>query len=439
MQALRSMDPCLTVGLDEGDPARADGPAQGAGPLLRGQNRILRMVAAGEPLSQVLDALIRFMEAQSGKALCSVLLVDASKTHLRWASAPSLPEAYNQDVDGLRIGAVSGSCGTAVHRKRPVIVSDIEHDPLWARARELALSHDLRACTSAPILDGQGEPLGTFAFYYREPRAPSSRDLALLEISRDLAGIAIERSQSTARIEEALRARDNFLTVASHELKTPIATLLLQITSLERLQRAAGSMPLREIAPKLGNLERQGKKLLKLVEQLLDATQLLSGRLEVERAPVDLTQTVRDVVGRLLEGVAEVAPEVEIHAEGPVVCEGDGFRIEQVIVNLLSNAWKFGRGAPVEISVERSDSAARLVVRDHGIGIAPADHARIFQQFERAVSVRNYGGLGLGLWVTRQLVERMQGRISVQSELDAGSTFTVELPLPHEQVSPDHR
>ncbi|WP_437967233.1 GAF domain-containing sensor histidine kinase [Sorangium sp. So ce260] len=430
MQALRSMDPCLTVGLDGGEPARADGLARGAGPLLRGQNRILRMVASGEPLSRVLDELIRFMEAQSGNALCSVLLVDASKTHLRWASAPSLPEAYNQDVDGLRIGAVSGSCGTAIHRRQPVIVSDIEHDPLWARARQLALSHGLKACTSTPILDGEGEPLGTFAFYYREARAPGSRDLALLEISRDLAGIAIERSRSTARIEEALRARDNFLTVASHELKTPIATLLLQITSLERLQRAAGSMPLKEIAPKLGNLERQGKKLLKLVEQLLDATQLLSGRLELERAPVDLAQTVRDVVGRLLEGIADVAPEVEIRADGPVICEGDGFRIEQVVVNLLSNAWKFGRGAPVEISVDRCDSAARLVVRDRGIGIAPADHARIFQQFERAVSVRNYGGLGLGLWLTRQLVERMRGRISVQSELDAGSTFTVELPLP---------
>lgn len=131
---------------------------------------------------------------------------------------------------------------------------------------------------------------------------------------------------------------------------------------------------------------------------------------------------------------------VEIHGsspDGPVICEDDAFRIEQVLVNLLSNAWKFGRGAPVEISADRSDSAARLLVRDRGIGIAPADHARIFQQFERAVSVRNYGGLGL--WRTRQLVERMRGRISVQSELDAGATFTVELPLPHEQVCPDHR
>ncbi|KYF74042.1 hypothetical protein BE11_23830 [Sorangium cellulosum] len=433
------MDLCLTAGPDGSGSARPERLTRGAGPLLRGQNRILRMVASGEPLSRVLDELLRFMEAQSGRALCSVLLVDESRTHLRWASAPSLPEAYNQDVDGLSIGAVSGSCGTAVFRKQTVVVSDIERDPLWARSRDLALSHGLRACTSVPILDREGEVLGTFAFYYREAREPSARDLGLIEISKDLAGIAIENSRSATRTAEALRARDDFLAVASHELKTPIATLLLQITSLERLQRVAGAIPIQEIAPKLGNLERQGKKLLKLVEQLLDATQLLSGRLEIERAPVDLAQTVRDVVERLLDGVVEVAPEVELHADGPVFCEGDGFRIEQVVVNLLSNAWKFGRGAPVEITVEQGDGAARLLVRDRGIGIAPEDQARIFQQFERAVSVRNYGGLGLGLWLTRQLVERMRGRISVQSELDAGSTFTVELPVPHEQVCPDHR
>ncbi|WP_437733811.1 sensor histidine kinase [Sorangium sp. So ce1335] len=432
------MDPDLAAGLD-GRASRAERLTRGAGPLLRGQNRILRMIASGEPLSRVLDELIRLMEAQSGRALCSILLVDETRKVLRWASAPSLPEAYNQDVNGLSVGAVSGSCGTAILRKQTVVVSDIARDPLWARSRDLALSHGLKACTSTPILDCQGEVLGTLAFYYREARSPGPRDLGLMDICKDLAGIAIERGRSAARAEEALRTRDDFLAVASHELKTPIATLLLQITSLERLQRAAGALPIQEIAPRLGNLGRQGKKLLRLVEQLLDATQLLSGRIEVERAPVDLAQVVRDVVDRLLEGVAEVAPEVEIRAEGPVVCEGDGFRIEQVVVNLLSNAWKFGRGAPVEIEVERGDGAARLLVRDRGIGIAPEDQARIFQQFERAVSVRNYGGLGLGLWLTRQLVERMRGRISVQSELGAGSTFTVELPLHHDQVCPDHR
>ncbi|WP_437675563.1 sensor histidine kinase [Sorangium sp. So ce131] len=397
------------------------------------------MVASGEPLSRVLDELIGFMEAQSAEALCSLLLVDASGTRLRWAAAPSLPEAYNREVDGLLVGAVSGSCGTAVYRKKTVIVSDIEHDPLWEQARALALSHGLRACTSSPILDSRGEVLGTFAFYYRDPREPSARDLALIEISRDLAGIAIERSRSTARIEEALRARDDFLAVASHELKTPIATLLLQVKALERVQRGREEVPVRELAPRVGKLERQGKKLLGLVEQLLDATQLLSGRIEIERAPVDLAEAARDVVGRLLDGLGDDAPAIHVHAQGPVICLGDGFRLEQVLVNLLSNAMKFGRGAPVEVTVEAGERAARLLVEDRGIGIAPEDHARIFQQFERAVSVRNYGGLGLSLWLSRQLVERMQGRISVQSELGAGSTFTVELPLYHEQIRLDHR
>ncbi len=148
------------------------------------------MVASGEPLSRILDELICFMGAQFGEALCSVLLVDETKTRLQRASAPSLPEAYDRHVDGLRIGAVSGSRGTAIYRKQMGIVSGIEHGPLWAQARSLALSSTLRACTSAPILDSQGEPLGTFAFYYRTARRPSARDLAPIDISRDLAGSA---------------------------------------------------------------------------------------------------------------------------------------------------------------------------------------------------------------------------------------------------------
>ncbi|AUX48584.1 hypothetical protein SOCE26_101230 [Sorangium cellulosum] len=428
MEASIPTDPRPAAGVDRDRRARRGRQKRGAGSLLRGQNQILRMVASGEPLSRILDELIDFMEVQSSEALCSILLVDASRTHLRWASAPSLPEAYNREVDGLLVGAVNGSCGTAAHRKKTVIVSDIEHDPLWEQARALALFHGLRACTSSPILGSQGEVLGTFAFYYRAPRAPSARDLALIEISRDLAGIAIERSRSRARVEEALRARDDFLAVASHELKTPIATLLLQIKALERLQRGREEIPVQALAPKVVKLERQGRKLLGLVEQLLDATQLLSGRIEIERAPVDLAETARDVAGRMLDGLGDHTPAIHVHAVAPVMCLGDGFRIEQVLVNLLSNALKFGHGAPIEVTVEAGERAARLLVQDRGIGIAPEDQGRIFQQFERAVSARNYGGLGLSLWLSRQLVERMQGRISVQSELGAGSTFIVELP-----------
>ena len=403
--------------------------------MLRGQNRILRMVASNEPLQRVLDELIRFMEAESDEALCSVLVLDEEGTRLHWVSAPSLPVAYNIERDPLLVGPRNGSCGTAIYRRAQVIVTDIASDPLWDTSRGVALSHGLKACTSMPILDSKGDPLGTFAFYYREPREPSAYDLHLIEVSRDLASIAIERSRTFARLEEAVNARNMFLAVASHELKTPLTTLLLQTKALKRALREASGAPgvpldVQKTAPKIDNLDRQAVRLSRLIDELLDVSKLISGRMDLEHEPVDFVQIVREVTGQIVGAPQHDRAPVELHLEESVICEGDPFRIEQIVTNLLSNALKFSAGKPVEVSVARAGGAARLTVRDHGIGIAQEDQSRIFQQFERAVSVRDYGGFGLGLWLTRQLVERMGGRITVESELGAGSTFTVDLPAP---------
>ena len=121
--------------------------------------------------------------------------------------------------------------------------------------------------------------------------------------------------------------------------------------------------------------------------------------------------------------------DAAICADGNVIGNWDRLRVEQIVTNLVSNAVKYGRGRPVEITVSRAGERARLTVRDHGIGIAPEHQARIFGRFERAVSERHYGGLGLGLWLVRRIVDALGGTIALESELDAGSTFTVELPL----------
>ena len=169
--------------------------------LLAAQKQVLEMVAAGAPLPAVLDTLARNVEAQSEGLLCSILLLDRDGVHLRDGSGPSLPDSYRQAVDGIAIGSSAGSCGTAAYRREAVIVTDVATDPLWADYRDLALSHGLRACWSTPILLSGGEVLGTFAMYYRQPRAPDQRDLELIERATHIAGIAIERR----RAEEALR------------------------------------------------------------------------------------------------------------------------------------------------------------------------------------------------------------------------------------------
>lgn len=159
------------------------------------------MIASGAPLGEILDVLARDLEAQAEGMLCSILLLDRDGVHLRDGAGPSLPESYRRAVDGITIGPTVGSCGTAAYRGEPVIVADIETDPLWRDYRELAREHGLRACWSTPIVSPRGEVLGTFAMYYREPRAPDQRDLELIERATHIAGIAIER----VRADEALR------------------------------------------------------------------------------------------------------------------------------------------------------------------------------------------------------------------------------------------
>src|SRR3990170_757836 len=172
--------------------------------LLAGEKRVLEMVARGAPLQEVLEVLARHVEEQANGMLCSILLLDQSGANLRHGAAPSLPDAYSQAVDGIAIGPKVGSCGTAAYLKRPVIVSDIASDPLWADVRDLALSHGLRACWSTPILASNGAVLGTMALYYREPREPNAQDLELIERVTQIAGIAIDRRLA----DEALRLRE---------------------------------------------------------------------------------------------------------------------------------------------------------------------------------------------------------------------------------------
>lgn len=171
--------------------------------LLAGEKRLLEMVARGDSLPRILDALCRLVEELSSDALASILLLEDGN-RLRHGAAPSLPQAYIDAIDGAPIGPSAGSCGTAAYRGRPVIVSDIAHDPLWADYREIALPHGLRACWSSPILSSEDKVLGTFAVYYREARSPTPEQLEIIEQVTHLASIALERK----RAENAVRASE---------------------------------------------------------------------------------------------------------------------------------------------------------------------------------------------------------------------------------------
>jgi GAF domain-containing protein len=168
--------------------------------FLAGQEKVLEMINANAPLREVLTSLVQLMEAQSPEMLCSVLLLSDDGDHIRHGAAPSLPEEYVKAIDGEPIGPRNGSCGTAMWRGKPVIVTDILADPLWEDYRDLASASGLGACWSTPILSGKGKVLGSFAMYYRQPRAPSGVEARLTEVATRLAGQAIEARVAQERL-----------------------------------------------------------------------------------------------------------------------------------------------------------------------------------------------------------------------------------------------
>jgi signal transduction histidine kinase len=240
-----------------------------------------------------------------------------------------------------------------------------------------------------------------------------------------------------AQLQEAVRTRDEFLSVASHELKTPLTSLTLQIDQLRRL--AAGGRAISSSAALLEAAKRQTVRLNDLVEQLLDVSRIATQRLAVHVDEVDLAEITRDICDRFRPQAEAARSRLHVEAQAPVRGRWDRFRIEQVLGNLLSNAIKYGRGKPISVGVTTADDMARVAVHDEGIGIAHGDVSRIFGRFERAVSSRHYGGLGLGLYIAHEVVEAHGGCILVQSEPGQGSTFTVLLPLhgPHIDVEAD--
>lgn len=257
-----------------------------------------------------------------------------------------------------------------------------------------------------------------------------TRDLTERRRNEDQARQLAREQIARAAAEEQVRARDQFLSIASHELRTPLNPLQLQIQLLLRLARAGtlASQPPDRLVAMLETAERSVKQFARLVTQLLDLSRLVAGGLDLRLEEVDLAAVAREAAARYGPELAQAGCELRLAADRPAVGRWDRLRLEQVLTNLLSNAVKYGAGKPVEVAVAAGEGKAVLTVRDQGIGIAAADQARIFDRFERAVSGYEYGGLGLGLYIVRQIVEALGGDVRVDSAPGAGATFTVELP-----------
>jgi two-component system OmpR family sensor kinase len=226
-----------------------------------------------------------------------------------------------------------------------------------------------------------------------------------------------------------VQLRDDFLSVAGHELRTPLTALQLHLQSAVRMLTRGAPDAGERARARVESAALMTERLGTLVGALLDVSRLSAGAARLDREPFELGQLVHEVAARFGVQSERVGSRLEVDAEPGLVGDWDHARLDQVLTNLLGNAVKYGAGAPIAVEAKRSEAGVRVVVRDGGIGIAPVDQQRVFERFERAVSDRNYGGLGIGLWVSKQLVEAHGGRIGVDSAPGQGSSFWVELPL----------
>jgi signal transduction histidine kinase len=299
---------------------------------------------------------------------------------------------------------------------------------IWA-----ALRFEQRGTTAALLLVSVIAVSATSASgSYFAARTPHER---LLMTDCYMAVTALSMLTLAAALAErraAIGVRDEFISIASHELKTPLTALKLRLASAVRIQRHPAprdSDAEQKLERALTAAGTTTDRLVSLVDDLLDASRLTAGRLALHLESVPLADLVNDVVGRVREQAADGGSRIDVTIGEPVIGRWDRSRIEQVVTNLLSNAIKYGAGRPIRVTTRALDGRVQLDVQDEGVGISRADQGRIFQAFEQVTSATRVGGLGLGLYIGRQIAVAHGGSLSVDSKPGQGSTFSLELPL----------
>jgi signal transduction histidine kinase len=275
-----------------------------------------------------------------------------------------------------------------------------------------------------------------------QQRREMRRQMEALERSRrEQETLLGELNKTQEELQRSLRMRDDFMSLVAHELRTPLNTLFLE-TQMRSLQLKRGNMPAfnpDQMANMIKRDERQIKAMIRLIDDMLDVSRMKSGTLSIRPGKVELMGLLERVVNDLSLQAAAAGSILQLAAHAPVEGWWDEFRIEQVIVNLLTNALRYGGGGAVEISVhkvecEAGGSTVRIDVRDHGKGIAPDFIDRIFEPYERGAKSGEPKGLGLGLYISRQLASSHGGQLTVQSAPGQGATFSLTLPCAEADV-----
>lgn len=395
-------------------------------------------------IGEVLESMALIFEKQHPGLKCSVLLLDEERCSVLVGAGPSLPEEYNQAIEGLRIGPTVGSCGTASYWNTRVIVEDIQNDPLWVNLREYAVKAGLAACWSQPILSSEGVVLGATALYSAEPRTPTKHELVQLETSARMFGLAIERTHAESALRELeaqLRqaAKMEALGVLAgglaHDFNNVLATVMGNAElALESITKTDPTRPM------LNEIITASRSAAEICNQMLAYV----GRGVLSIQHLECNRLIEEFGGLLQVTLSKKATLIYELSDDPQFLEADKTQLGQVLMNLITNAAEAlgNETGQIRITTEtvqldastlrklnpRSDLNAgeyvRLTVHDNGIGMTQEVQAKIFDPF----FTTKFSGRGLGLAAVQGIVLRHHGWIGLKSEPGEGTTFTLLFP-----------
>ncbi|MGN8140329.1 hybrid sensor histidine kinase/response regulator [Pseudomonas sp. 22105] len=273
--------------------------------------------------------------------------------------------------------------------------------------------------------------VNVFVDLYRQSKAMKQQVEALEQSRREQEALLQQLQRTQGELEQAVRMRDDFMSIVAHEVRTPLNGLILE-TQLRKMHLArdnAAAFTLDKMHAMVDRDERQIKSLIRLIEDMLDVSRIRTGKLSIRPTRFNLAQLVGNVLQNFAQQIEAAETEVSFTAAEPVEGNWDEFRIEQVVSNLLTNALRYGGKSPIQVRVYRQGNEARVEVQDQGIGISEENQKRIFQQFERVSAKTVVAGLGLGLFISEQIVAAHGGSIVVESKINEGALFRVCLPL----------
>ncbi len=399
--------------------------------LQKGQTRVLDLLYRNQPLQEVCTAIVETIEVVEEGLLCSILQLDDKCGTLHKVAAPSLPDFYNDAIEGTKIGAEVGSCGAAAFHGRRVVVADILNHPNWARARRLIEKTSLRSCWSQPIFASDGKVLGTFAIYYTEPREPGPFELELINSAAELTALAINHMQALTLLEKRDQLKSEFISTAAHELRTPLSSIMGYAELLRQAQELGPSQPERH-EEFISVIVEKSEMLSRLVSDLLDISKIENGsRLELQKRSVPIRKTITNVLEHYRRNAPQHLFNLRTDSDFPESAIVDDLRIVQVLDNLLSNAVKYSPdGGLIELVATAEPGKLHFSVVDRGIGMSQGELERIYDKFYRAnTGNTQVHGLGLGMSIVREIVEAHGGEIMAKSSPGEGTSIDFSVAL----------